>query len=277
MYFELREDLVVVVLDHLILCLLLPDCPFEIGDPEVKGLVVEPLCLCALILFEALDIEVDAVLRVDVFDVPAVEIGRCLLLDDVCLFEDYLALLLLDLHVGHRHLLVQILYLVLNLKDLLLEFLFLFQALHHEVGQLFGQVLPLLSLGLHTCLDLGNGVLEGQALLLPRVFVGGSGREGCPVPHRLPAEFELDDVLLDVSEFVAADALIIEPILEVVLQSFVLLRHDCVEVLEFLLVALDGLLHHVLGLQADLVLFCSEGAALSVQIFIHPEKLLLLN
>lgn len=120
MHFELREDLVIVVLDHLILSMLLPDCSFEIGDPEIEGLVGESLRLCVLILFESLDIEVDAVLGVDVFDIPAVEIRSCLFLDDVCLLEDYLALLLLDLNVGHRHLLVEVFDLVLDLEDVLL-------------------------------------------------------------------------------------------------------------------------------------------------------------
>lgn len=86
MHLELRQDLVIVVLDHLILRLLLPDCPFEIVDPEIEGLIGESLRLCVLILLEAFNIEVDAVLGVDVFDIPAVEISSRLFLDDVCLF-----------------------------------------------------------------------------------------------------------------------------------------------------------------------------------------------
>lgn len=74
-----------MVLDHLVLRLLLPHSPFQVGDPEVKGLVGESLSLSVLILFESFDIKVDAVLGVDVFDVPAVEISSCLFLDDVCL------------------------------------------------------------------------------------------------------------------------------------------------------------------------------------------------
>ena len=56
----------------------------------------------------------------DVFDVPAVEISCCLLLDYVCLLEDYLALLLLDLNISHCHLFMQIFDLILDLEDILL-------------------------------------------------------------------------------------------------------------------------------------------------------------
>ena len=183
MRFELGEDLVVVVPDHLVLRLLLPHCPLQVGDAEVQGLVGISLRLRVFVLLEAFDVEVDAVLRVDVFDVPAVEVGSRLLLDDICLLEDDLALLLLDLHVGHRHLLVQVLYLVLDLEDVLLQLLLLLQPLHHEASQLLRQVLALLPLRLHPGLHLGDGVLQRQAFLLPSVFVGCGGGEGGPVPN----------------------------------------------------------------------------------------------
>jgi hypothetical protein len=86
----------------------------------------------------------------------------------------------------------------LNFINILLECFLFLQALHDEIGQLLGKILPLLSLRLDTSLHFANCILKDLTLLLPGMPVGCDNVESDPIPNGLLADFELDDVLLNV-------------------------------------------------------------------------------
>lgn len=89
-----------MVFDHLVLGHLLPQCPLQVGYSHFDGLLAETVCLGILVVFEALDVQVHAVLGLDVFDVAPVQVHAGLLVDYFCLLKRYLALALLDINVG---------------------------------------------------------------------------------------------------------------------------------------------------------------------------------
>lgn len=130
------KNLFVVVLYHLVLRLLLPDSPLQIVDPQLNCLLAEPIRFGVFIIFESFDIDVDAVLGLDVFHVSAVKINAGLLFNDFSLLESYLAMVFLNLHVGQSHLLVQILDFILYFIDILLKLLLPLESSHNKIGEL---------------------------------------------------------------------------------------------------------------------------------------------
>lgn len=182
-----------------------------------------------------------------VLDVPAVEVGSSLLLDGCSFAKDETALLLFDLDVGQSHLLVQLLDATLHLEDLSLALLLFSQSLHHQARQLLPQVLSLPSLRLHPCFCPADRLFQRQALVLPLPATRG-GSQGRTVPHGLPAELEPDDIFTNFCKFVPTSTLIGKAIAEVVLETFVLLGHHCIQVIQLLLLPDNCLLHHCLRL-----------------------------
>lgn len=172
-----------MVFNHLVLGLLLPQRPLYIGYPHLNGLFVEPVCFGVLVIFESLDVEVDRVLGLNVFDVPSTEIDTGLFVNDCSLFQSYFALALLNINVCQSHALMKVFYLVLDIENVLLVFFFLFQSPHHEVRQLFSQVLSFLPLCFQSRLSLSHHFLQSEALFLPPLFLGSNCCKRGFVPH----------------------------------------------------------------------------------------------
>lgn len=99
-------------------------------------MLAEPIRFGVFVVFESFDIDVDAVLGLNVFHVSAVEINAGLLFNDFSLLESYLAMVFLNLHVGQSHLLVQILDFILYFIDILLKLLLPLESSHNEIGEL---------------------------------------------------------------------------------------------------------------------------------------------
>lgn len=112
-------------------------------------MLAKTVTLHILIVLQSLDVQIHAALGLNILDVSSIQVNTGFFVNNLSLFEGYLALALLDVHVGQSHILMQVLYLVLNIENILLVFLLLPQAPHHKVGKLLGQVLAFLSLSLY--------------------------------------------------------------------------------------------------------------------------------
>ena len=181
-HFQLCQKFFVEIFNYFVFGLLLPDSSFQIGDPDLNGLLAEPVSFGILIAFESFNINIDGGLRLDVFDVSAGEINAGFLLDDIWVFQGYFALALLDVDIGQGHVFVEVFYFVLNIEYILLVFLLFPETSHYEVGQLLAEILALLAFCLNGCFSFADQLLKGDALLLPIVFERGRGGEGHFIP-----------------------------------------------------------------------------------------------
>lgn len=148
-----------MVFNHLILGLLLSDSSFNIRYSHLKYLVVKSFSFRILVIFEPLNVQIYTVLRLNELDIPSAQINICLFVDDFCLFQQNLAVLLLDVHISDSHLFVKIFNFILYLKDLLFIFLLLFQTSHHKVGQLLLEILTFFLLSFKPSLSFTDKIL----------------------------------------------------------------------------------------------------------------------
>lgn len=157
--FQLGQNLIVVVFNHLILGLLLSNSSLNVRYPHLKHLIVESLSFRILVIFEPLNVQIYTVLRLNELDIPSAQINVCLFVNDFCFFQQNLAVLLLDVYISDSHLFVKIFNFILYLKDLLLIFLLLFKASHHKVSQLLLKILTFFLLSFDSSLSFPNKIL----------------------------------------------------------------------------------------------------------------------
>lgn len=89
-----------MIFDHFILSLLLSECSLYVLDPHFYCLIIKAICFRVLVIFEPLNVEIDAVLWLDVFDVPSAQINAWLFINNLSLFKGYSALILFDVDIG---------------------------------------------------------------------------------------------------------------------------------------------------------------------------------
>ena len=82
-HFQLCQEFLVEIFNYFVFGLLLPDSSFQICNPDLYGLLAEPISFGVLVAFESLNVNIDGGLRLDVFDVSAGEIDAGFLFDDI--------------------------------------------------------------------------------------------------------------------------------------------------------------------------------------------------
>ena len=82
-HFQLSQKFLIEIFNYLIFGLLLPHSSFQIGNSDLHSLLAESVSFRILVAFESFNINVDAGLGLDVFDVSAGEVDAGFLFYDI--------------------------------------------------------------------------------------------------------------------------------------------------------------------------------------------------
>ena len=148
--------------------------------------------------------------------------------------------------------------LVLNVKDLLLIFLFFLKSSHHKISQFLAQKLSFLPLSFQASFGLADHFFQSHAFFIPGVSGCSGGCQANFIPNGFFAEFKLSDIFFDFCQFLSIDSLFIDSFFEVGIESIELIHHECRKIIELSLLSLHNLFDGKLHFLGGMMFFCSD-------------------